>query len=866
MKRTIFQICLAICLIALLSSNVYSQARYQIFSGARPLGLGETFIAIADDGNAVYWNPAGLPILKRIEFNSNYTNMYNIQGMKNIYLSFVYPLTYHYVVGASWFYFGFDDDELEYFQNKANISFGARVYKNLLLGANIKYLNRDSRLDGYSEGKADGFGFDLGALYSFPLKKLGFLKQINLGIMAHDVGGTSINYAGTNKSETVLPQNIRFGFTVYPKEEISLKWFSLRDALVACDFDDRFHVGTETWLFNNLGIRAGFQRDFHTEEAPTYSFGASLKFSAISMQLDYAYVIPPTLLSTHVFSFSFIPNISPVKITDVSVDDLYASFYKYYATREIGNVTIRNDYDKELRMALKVTIPGLTESPTQENFVLGPNEKKAFDFPALLLKEVMELRESVYRSVKIRVEYQIKNEKKYVESTKGFRLYGRGAITWEDASKAAAFITKMDRMVELFALEATNDLPYRPEVELGNVYRASALFNAMGAIGIKYKEDPENPFSIISKNQHSVDFIKYPAELLIDKQGDCDDLTVLYASLLEHCGIKTALVSTEGHITLMFDTGIHKRNWGLLPLGDSLVVIKDKSLWIPVEVTEIGNSFTNAWQEGGRKYRESEHDEDFQVVKVRDVEGTYLSALPEELQDQIPDLPNKEALAMLFNEDSRWIQERRTNFVIESFLAEVKKKPENNDLRNQLGIILAQQDSTELAENQFNDILDREPENPYALINLGNIHTISGRFKATEESYLKAANYIEDEPGLSLNLAILYQLWKFENPADSSRLQIESEKHLLHAFNLLKGNEDVALDLLGIIEEDIEIGEKADFKSWVKQKATAIKRFIKNNAKKHIFNKTVKGARLERKAVKRGVDKDRRYILWWAYE
>ena len=78
MNRTIRRICLVICLIVVLCSDAYSQARSQIFIGARPLGLGETFTAIADDGNAVYWNPAGLPTLKRIEFNSMYANLYNI--------------------------------------------------------------------------------------------------------------------------------------------------------------------------------------------------------------------------------------------------------------------------------------------------------------------------------------------------------------------------------------------------------------------------------------------------------------------------------------------------------------------------------------------------------------------------------------------------------------------------------------------------------------------------------------------------------------------------------------------------------------------------------------------------------------------
>lgn len=848
----------------MLNSDGYSQARNQIFIGARPLGLGETFTAIADDGNAVYWNPAGLPTLKRIEFNSMYANLYNIPGMKGLYLSAVVPLTPRYTVGASWFHLGFGDDELEYFRNKINLSFGARVYGNLSLGANFKYLNTDARLDGYSEGKGNGFGIDFGALYYFPLKNWGFLKQINLGLMTHDIGGTDLKYSDTDKSETVFKQNIRFGLSLFAKEEISLKLFTVRDALLAFDFDDRFHVGTEAWLFKILGLRAGLQKDFRTDESPTFSFGLSLKFPILSTQMDYSYLSPPTLASTNFFSFSFIRSLSPVKITSVSIDDLFASFYKVYATRPIGNVTLRNGHDEPLELTLKVSIPDLTESETHEKFVLEPDKERTLSFPAVFMKDILKLKESDFRQAQISIAYNIKGEDKVEETAEKFRLYGRGAITWDNPGKAAAFITKLDRMVELFALEAIKNLPYRTELELGNLYTAAALFDAMGAIGIRYREDPENPFSVIPKTQHSVDYIKYPAELLTNKQGDCDDLTVLFASLLEHCGIKTALVSTEGHIFLMFDTGIHERNWGLLPLGDSLVVVRDKTLWIPVEITEIGNSFAKAWQAGGKKYRTAEPDEEFEVVTVRDVEGVYLSALPEEFQNQIPEVPNEATLTTMMGDDFAWIQDRKTDFAIKSYLAELKKRPADISLRNELGIILAQQDSIEGAEAQFKNILRSQPENPQALVNLANVQCISGKFRNAEKNYLKATNLIGDEPGLYLNFAILYQLWKFENPADSTRLQAESESYLLHAFKLVEGNESQALDLLAISGEDIDLGEKADFRSWVKQQATEIKKFIKNNAKKYLFNKTVKGARLKRKAVKRGVDTDRRYILWWA--
>lgn len=864
MKRISFLIYLAIAIVAILSSNVFSQARSQIFIGARPIGLGESFTAIADDGNAVYWNPAGLPALKRIEFNSMYANLYGIEGLKNLYLSFVYPITPRFVLGISWFDFGFCDDELEYYRDKANLSFGANIFRTLSLGANIKYINTDARLDGYSEGKAYGYGFDLGGLYSAPVKK-GFIDHVNLGVMAHDVGGTSITYSDTKNSEKILPQNIRFGLAIYPKDELSLKLLTLSDALIAFDFDDRFHFGTEAWLFENLALRTGIQKDFHTDESPTYSIGTSIKFPYVSIKLDYAYVIPPTLPSTHLFSLSFVPSMAPVKITDVTMDDVFASFYKTYAmAKQIGSVTIRNDYDKELKMTLRIDIPELTELPSQETFALAPNEQRTTNFSVTFSKNIMEIKEPQFRQAKISVEYKIKNEQKYSNETRKFRLFGRGAITWEDPGKAVAFITKLDRMVELFAREVTRNLPYKTEVELGNIYTAAVLFDAMGAAGIKYQRDPSRPFSLIPKTQHSVDHIQYPAELLTSKQGECDDLTVLYASLLEHLGIKTALLSTEDHIWMMFDTGINERNWGLLPVGDSLIVVKNKTLWIPVEVTAVGNSFTAAWQSGGKRYRENEKDQNFETVVVKDVEGIYLSAIPEEYQDQVPDLPEEQELNLLADSDFNLIENRRSNYAFEKYLAKLKKDPSDYNTQNKLGIIYAQQDLTEKANEEFKTIIRQQPNNAEGHNNLANVECITGKFNEAENNYLKAIELVPNEAGSFLNLAILYQLWKVENPADSLHLQTESEKYLLLAFQLLKGNDVFALDLLGISGEEIDFGEKADFKSWVKQQMAGIKKFIKNNAKTYLFNKTVKGARVERKAVKRGIDKDRGYILWWA--
>ena len=119
------------------------------------MGMGETFVAVADDGNAIYWNPAGLTYLDRYELYSMYTDIFNM-GIKNNYISFTMPFSEKLALGLDWFNIGFGDEELEFSRNTFNFSLGVRLLKGLSLGMNIKRLITNASLDRYSEAAAAG--------------------------------------------------------------------------------------------------------------------------------------------------------------------------------------------------------------------------------------------------------------------------------------------------------------------------------------------------------------------------------------------------------------------------------------------------------------------------------------------------------------------------------------------------------------------------------------------------------------------------------------------------------------------------------------------------------------------------------------
>ncbi|PJA98327.1 MAG: hypothetical protein CO128_07945, partial [Ignavibacteriales bacterium CG_4_9_14_3_um_filter_30_11] len=73
--------------ILFLTTNFYSQGIPDVLRlgesglgvGARALGMGNSYIGLSDDASAMYFNPAGLGLMNRIEISGglNYDNLKN---------------------------------------------------------------------------------------------------------------------------------------------------------------------------------------------------------------------------------------------------------------------------------------------------------------------------------------------------------------------------------------------------------------------------------------------------------------------------------------------------------------------------------------------------------------------------------------------------------------------------------------------------------------------------------------------------------------------------------------------------------------------------------------------------------------------
>ncbi len=127
-------------------------------------------------------------------------------------------------------------------------------------------------------------------------------------------------------------------------------------------------------------------------------------------------------------------------------------------------------------------------------------------------------------------------------------------------------------------------------------YKAKLIFNSI-VKNIVYTSDP----------RASAEYVQFPHQTLELKGGDCDDLSVLFSSLLESVGIETALVDYQTgtgirHVNVLVNTELSPEQARLITKNDSKYIIRkndsgEDRVWIPIETTSLTN-FEKAWEIG----------------------------------------------------------------------------------------------------------------------------------------------------------------------------------------------------------------------------------------------------------------------------
>ncbi|MDE0469163.1 MAG: hypothetical protein OYL97_19095 [Candidatus Poribacteria bacterium] len=287
-----------ILLVVMLSPTAAFATFNDIGVGARPLGLGGAFVALADDSNAANYNAAGLGYIDEIHLGVTHAQRFNGLITYNS-ISGIIPFGRAGSIGASLGVLG-EDSEI-YREQTVRVSYGNALFKQLAIGANLKLFG--TSFDETSEFVVENpyFVQTSNSAISLDVGVIGKpFQSLSLGVSAENLlpADMSISEAQTDS----VPLNIRAGL-VYSLEsiaEMSAQGAAvstlLKGSLVTFEVASRnseiyIRTGAEVWLNKSIAVRGGYGIKNGSNSATTLNFGGSAKvpIGGTALQLDYGF-------------------------------------------------------------------------------------------------------------------------------------------------------------------------------------------------------------------------------------------------------------------------------------------------------------------------------------------------------------------------------------------------------------------------------------------------------------------------------------------------------------------------------------------------------------------------------------------------
>ncbi|AEF86765.1 putative tetratricopeptide TPR_2 repeat protein [Treponema primitia ZAS-2] len=234
---------------------------------------------------------------------------------------------------------------------------------------------------------------------------------------------------------------------------------------------------------------------------------------------------------------------------------------------------------------------------------LAPGESADITVTALFNETMLDLTENISANARILINYQSLGSLKEAAIPVQLPIYHRNAMTWDDDRRAASFVSPRDPIALLFSRHVGSLVESRMQGDYNrNIQYALGLFEALNLYGIYYIIDPASSYAELSDDAGQLDSLNYPFETLFYHGGDCDDLSILFCSLMEVQGIDTAFITIPGHIYMAFDSGLSEDEGRLSSFAPDLISYEGRA-WVPLEITIPGSGFSQAWRVGSREWQ-----------------------------------------------------------------------------------------------------------------------------------------------------------------------------------------------------------------------------------------------------------------------
>lgn len=290
--------------------------------GARGTALGESFVALANDPSALFWNPAGITQFEMNHVFFSHTDY--VVDIQHDFVGIVYHLTTDDHVGASVLSLSTDDMEITtetqpmgsgrfftFGDLAIALTYARKMTEQFSFGVTGRYV--EETLDVL---KMRGFLVDVGTYYWTGIGSLRFAVVVsNFGANVSPTGEVTL-LSGEKKSsfQSFSPPTLfKIGFAM---EQIQTEEHRLTTSLQLNhpnDNAENIRVGVEYEWNNLIAIRAGVKRtigqallgaDQSSEDDFSVGAGASVPVSFAQIIVDYAFTNFNRLGSIHRFSLT----------------------------------------------------------------------------------------------------------------------------------------------------------------------------------------------------------------------------------------------------------------------------------------------------------------------------------------------------------------------------------------------------------------------------------------------------------------------------------------------------------------------------------------------------------------------------------
>lgn len=427
--------------------------------------------------------------------------------------------------------------------------------------------------------------------------------------------------------------------------------------------------------------------------------------------------------------------IRSLKFGDIRMPAVFAAMQSYYVKNPAGTVLIENKESFPLKnIEVSFYQSALMDAPTVCFSLdeLAPGTSLEVPVLAAFNDRVFQAEGVTPFTGELIATYDYKNRPVEQRQPVSFDLQDKTALTWDDVRKVAAFITPADSALRNYtsfirqSVKSVSLPGYNKKVQ-----EAINIFNALSVLGCLYQSDPSSPFTSVQSNLEVVDSVSLPRDTLKRITGDCDDLTVLYCSLLETLGIETAYITVPGHIYAAFNTGVPSSKFIDIHPSRDLTINLNGELWVPVEITLIGVSdFNAAWKRGSGEWHALDNEPEKRgFTRTHEAQQVFRPVGLKE-SDLGLQYGSADEIAAGVRADMSAIRNEAIAFYQEKVKARGKKQD-----YNRLGVALSRFSDYEGAEKAFGKATSQDQNYIPALANLANIETLRGNEKSSLDIY-----------------------------------------------------------------------------------------------------------------------------------